>query len=123
MPVQSGKSARGDWSKQEFLIEYQEGNYPSNAVFSVWGQDKVNDLARFAEGSDVKVSFNINSREYNGRWYTDLRAWRVQLEQGEAPAAPAPSQPMAGQSVPAGFAPSTGFAAPSNEPQNDDLPF
>ena len=80
--VQSGKSARGDWSKQEFVIEYQEGNYPSQACLSVWGPDKVKDLEKYQIGDTVKVSFNISSREYNNRWYTDLRAWKIE---GEAP--------------------------------------
>ena len=80
--VQSGTSARGDWSKQEFVIEYQEGNYPSQACFSVWGPDKVKDLEKYQIGDKVKVSFNISSREYNNRWYTDLRAWKIE---GEAP--------------------------------------
>ena len=78
--VQSGTSARGEWSKQEFVIEYQEGNYPSQACFSVWGADKVKELEKYQINDKVKVSFNINSREYNNRWYTDLRAWKIEVE-------------------------------------------
>lgn len=78
--VQSGTSARGDWSKQEFIIEYQEGNYPSQACLSVWGADKVKELEKYQIGDKVKVSFNISSREYNNRWYTDLRAWKIESE-------------------------------------------
>ena len=78
--VQSGTSTRGEWSKQEFIIEYQEGNYPSQACFSVWGADKVKELEKYQINDKVKVSFNINSREYNNRWYTDLRAWKIEVE-------------------------------------------
>ena len=78
--VQSGTSARGEWSKQEFVIEYQEGNYPSQVCLSVWGPDKVKDLEKYQIGDKVKVSFNISSREYNNRWYTDLRAWKIETE-------------------------------------------
>lgn len=78
--VQSGTSARGEWSKQEFIIEYQEGNYPSQACFSVWGADKVKELEKYQINDKVKVSFNISSREYNNRWYTDLRAWKIEVE-------------------------------------------
>ena len=78
--VQSGTSARGEWSKQEFIIEYQESNYPSQACFSVWGADKVKELEKYQINDKVKVSFNINSREYNNRWYTDLRAWKIEVE-------------------------------------------
>ena len=78
--VQSGTSARGEWSKQEFIIEYQEGSYPSQACFSVWGADKVKELEKYQINDKVKVSFNISSREYNNRWYTDLRAWKIEVE-------------------------------------------
>lgn len=95
--VQSGTSARGEWSKQEFIVEYQEGNYPSQVCLSVWGPDKVKDLEKYQIGDKVKVSFNISSREYNNRWYTDLRAWKIEAE------APAP------ENYTTGFAP-TGAA-------------
>lgn len=77
LAVQSGTSARGEWAKQEFLVEYQEGKFPSLVVFSVWGQDKVNELSTLSAGEKVKVSFNISSREYAGKYYTDLRAWKI----------------------------------------------
>lgn len=76
--VQTGSSARGTWSKQEFIFEYQEGNYPSQVCMNVWGEDKVKDLEKYNIGDKVKISFNLNSREYNGRWYTDVRAWRIE---------------------------------------------
>lgn len=91
--VQSGTSAKGTWAKQEFILEYQEGNYPASVCMSVWGEDKVNDLQKFNPGDKVKVSFNLSSREYNGKWYTDVRVWRMSPAT-EQPAAPAPSAPM-----------------------------
>lgn len=115
--VQSGVSQRGNWSKQEFILEYQEGSYPSQACFSVWGEDKVKDLERFQIGDNAKVSFNISSREYNGRWYTDLRAWRIETVSAQAqPAAPVqtPAQPAQ--------APAAG-SVPAEDSQEDDLPF
>ena len=78
LAVQSGNSARGTWSKQEFVFEYQEGNYPSQVCMNVWGEEKVKDLDKYQVGDKVKVSFNLSSREYNGRWYTDVRAWRIE---------------------------------------------
>lgn len=123
LPVQNGRSARGEWSKQEFLVEYQEGNFPSTACFNVWGMDKVNDLAKFAEGDEIKVSFNINSREFNGKYYTDLRAWKIAYA-NEAQAAPV-QQPAAepANDVPAGFAPAYTPAGEPAEDFGDDLPF
>ena len=67
LDVQNGVSARGPWSKQEFVIEYQEGNFPTQICLNVWGEDKVKDLGRFNIGDRVKISFNLSSREYNGR--------------------------------------------------------
>ncbi|MBR4134576.1 MAG: DUF3127 domain-containing protein, partial [Bacteroidales bacterium] len=83
LPAQGGTSARGAWTRQDFVVEYQDGNYMSEACFSAWGQDRVDELARFAEGDAVKVSFNVRAREYGGRWYNDLRVWRL-----SAPGAP-----------------------------------
>ena len=76
--VQTGTSARGTWSKQEFIFEYQEGNFPSQVCMNVWGEEKVKDLEKYQVGDKVKISFNLSSREYNGRWYTDVRAWRIE---------------------------------------------
>ena len=76
--VQSGTSARGAWEKQEFIVELQEGNFPSNVCMNVWGADKVRDLEKYQVGDRVKIAFNLSSREYNGRWYTDVRAWRIE---------------------------------------------
>ena len=78
LPVQQGTSARGAWAKQDFIFEYQEGNFPASICMNVWGADKVKDLERYQVGDKVKISFNLSSREYNGRWYTDVRAWRIE---------------------------------------------
>ena len=119
--VQSGTSARGAWSKQEFVFEYQEGNFPTQVCMNVWGEDKVRELDKYQAGDKVKISFNLSSREYNGRWYTDVRAWRIE------PAGAAPQQPGYAQPVP-------GYGAPVSAPMptaddmssplsEDDLPF
>ena len=79
LAVQSGTSARGPWSKQEFIVETLE-QYPKKICMNVWGQDKVNELVAYNQGEVLVVSVNIESREFNGRWYTDVRAWRIQKE-------------------------------------------
>ncbi len=76
--VQSGTSARGAWEKQEFVLEIQEGSFPSQVCMNVWGADKVRELEKYQVGDRVKVAFNLSSREYNGRWYTDVRVWRIE---------------------------------------------
>ena len=94
LPVQSGNSARGPWDKQEFILEYPDGNFTAKACFTAWGQDKVQDLGKYQVGDKVKVSFNLKSREYNGRWYNDLQIWKI-APAGAQPAAPAQPAPQA----------------------------
>ncbi|MGE0078923.1 MAG: DUF3127 domain-containing protein [Bacteroidales bacterium] len=73
---QTGQGKNGAWVKQEFIFETQE-QYPKKVCISAWG-DKVKELDAVSIGESVKVSINIESREFNGRWYTDIRAWRVE---------------------------------------------
>lgn len=128
LPVQSGTSARGAWARQDFVVEYQDGNYMSEACFSAWGQDRVDELARFGEGDAVKVSFNVRAREYGGRWYNDLRVWR--LSAAGAPQAQAAPQPQARPAAPQPQAPAPSAPAPTIDDMpidigtgEDDLPF
>ena len=75
LPEQSGQSARGNWRKQEYILE-TDGQYPKKVCFMAWG-DKIDEF-QLKEGEEVIVSINIESREYNGRWYTDVKAWKIQ---------------------------------------------
>lgn len=127
--VQQGTSARGQWAKQEFILDYPDGNYTSQAVFTAFGQDKVADLDKYQVGDRIRVSFNIKSREYNGRWYTDLQVWRIApagQAQPVASAQPAETAPSAQPipSAPAFEAPApTLDDMPGDSPDSDDLPF
>jgi len=82
MPEVTGEGKFGKWIKQEFVIETKD-QYPKNICFSAWG-DKTDALKNLNEGETITVSFNPESREYNGRWYTDLRAWKIS-KAGSAP--------------------------------------
>ncbi len=93
LPEQTGSGAKGQWIKQDFVLETEE-QYPKKACFSAWG-DRANDLKQYALGDKLKVTFSAESREYNERWYTDLRAFRIELAGGSAPAAPSYSNPSA----------------------------
>ena len=141
--VQTGTSARGAWAKQEFIFEYQEGNFPSQVCMNVWGDDKVKELDKYQVGDRVKVSFNLSSREYNGRWYTDVRAWRIEPANAVQPdytagavaggagyvgaQAPAPSQGYDYAQSAGTYSAPTGAPMPSaddmSSPVEDDLPF
>lgn len=123
LPERSGVSARGEWKSQEFVIEYQEGQYPRHLVFTVFGADR---LQRFniQIGQTVLVAFDIDAREWNGRWFTDIRAFDVrQVDPNAAPVAQsAPvmqSVPVAEANPEAPFPPQQEAAGESA----DELPF
>jgi hypothetical protein len=122
LPEQNGQGAKGPWIKQEFVIETKD-QFPKKACFSVWG-DKVDQLRKFSRSDMVKVSFNIESREHNERWYTELRAWR--LDRADGAVAPAYAPPAYSTSAPAPASPmpveNTDGMTFTNEPAND-LPF
>ncbi len=74
LPLQTGQGRNGIWKKQEFVIETL-GQYPRKVMMHLWGEKA--DEVRLTIGERIKASVNIESREYNGRWYTDIRAWRI----------------------------------------------
>lgn len=77
MPTTTGTSKAGkDWVKQEFVIETQE-TYPKKVCISLMG-DKTQELKKYVPGNEVKVSLNLESREFNGKWYTNVNAWRIE---------------------------------------------
>lgn len=76
----SGKSANGTWRKQEFVLE-TDNQYPKKICFMAWG-DKIDQFA-IKQGETVTVSIDLESREYNGRWYTDVKAWKVSRESAD----------------------------------------
>ena len=116
LPIQTGTSKAGkQWQKQEFVLE-QGGQYPRKVCISLFGDN----VAKIPQvGQDVMVSVDIDSREFNGRWYTEIKAWNI-VQTGAQPAAPAPQQvapaPAAAPAQPQPApAPQAGVA--------DDLPF
>ena len=114
MPEQSGTSKAGPWTKQEFVIETQD-QYPRKVCFNFWNE-KAGVLKTLQEGDLVKVSFNAESRDYNGRWYTDLKAWKLE-SQGRS--AEDHNQKASGKSKDENEEPSSLASAPDA----DDLPF
>lgn len=74
LPEESGQSSRGEWRKQQYILE-TEGQYPKKVCFMAWG-DKIDEFS-IKEGEELTISINIESREYNGKWYTDVKAWKI----------------------------------------------
>lgn len=81
LPIQSGKSQNGEWKKQDIIIETQE-QYPKKVCVSIWG-DKIN-TDQLQVGAMLDISINIESREYNNRWYTDVKAWKIEVEESQS---------------------------------------
>ena len=113
MPATKGTSARGEWQRQEVIFELpQEFSRKICVIFF----NKESDVARLREGMTCTVSVNIESREYNGKWYTDVRAWRVQPKEETAAAPAMPDMPP--------FTEEPAYAAPAAPmAEVDDLPF
>jgi len=76
LPQQTGQGRNGQWVKQEFILETQE-QYPRKVCIALWG-DKARDIDSIAIGESLKASINVESREFNGKWYTDVKAWRIE---------------------------------------------
>ena len=77
LPIQSGTGKNGAWSRGEFVIETME-QYPKKVCISVWGDKSDNLEQQCPVGKFVKVAIQVESREYNEKWYTDIRAWRIE---------------------------------------------
>jgi len=105
----SGEGKNGTWRKQEFILE-TEGKYPKQICMVQWGDN----IDTFAVKQDERLtaSIDVASREYNGRWYTDVKAWKIEREgAGGSPSAP---PMMDGEPFP---------EPPDTNDEDDDLPF
>ena len=111
-----GKTSGKEWKLQAYVLETQE-QYPKKVHFEVFGEDRIK--ANPCQLDDiVTVSFDIESREFNGRWYTSVRAWRIQQGIVEATAAPV--------AAPVAAAPQANvatFDAAAGMDETTDLPF
>ena len=129
---QSGTSARGNWTKQSFIIETIEP-YPKKICLIAWNE-RTAILKDLTPGDELKISISIESREYNGRWYTDVRANTID-KVGGSPASVAPPPGMndaitSGSDYPTTSDPSAASDYPTTsdpsaapQPPEDELPF
>ncbi|MCU0444746.1 MAG: DUF3127 domain-containing protein [Microscillaceae bacterium] len=118
---QSGTGKNGIWRKQEFVIDTTAEQYPKKVCFTVWG-DRINQLSSFNIGDNLKVSFDVESRPYQGKWYTDLKAWKIENTTGNAAASASSTAKPAAK-------PAEAFASDPfpqdliSQESTDDLPF
>ena len=122
LPVKSGISQKTgeQWQSREYVIETQE-QYPKKICFEVFGTDKLKEF-NIRSNDLIKVYFDISAREYNGKWYNSIRAWKVehvnpqsQTTETTQVQTSAPVQAQAPAPAPA--------AAPVAQESDDDLPF
>jgi Domain of unknown function (DUF3127) len=102
LPQVTGSGNNGDWVKQPFVIEVQDGNFANMVAIDAWG-DQASVVASLPLESEVTASVNIKSREYGGKWYTEIKAWKIEVKssikapQGYATQPPT-AQPQVGSS-------------------------
>lgn len=82
MQVQTGAGKGGNWMKQEFVVE-QPGQFPKPVCMCLWGEEAITKYDLVA-GLVVTAHINLESREYNNRWYTDVRCWRLEWDKQQA---------------------------------------
>lgn len=131
LPVQEGtsKATGNPWKVQAYVLETLD-QYPRKVHFEIFGEDRIKSNPCNIDDL-VTVSFDIESREFNGRWYTSIRAWRVQPGIVEASASqPGQSAPQPAAAPSAAAAPMGGMGAANVEvfdgsasDEGTDLPF
>lgn len=115
LPEQTGTSKAGNaWKKREYVLETQE-TYPKKVFFDFFG-DRA-DKFPLSVGQTVKLSFDIESREYNGRWFTSIRGWQAETVSDSSASAPTYQVP-ASNGAPVPPPP----PMPASDP-TEDLPF
>ena len=120
LPLVSGtaKSTGNPWKKQDYVMETLEA-HPKTIAFDFFG-DRA-DQYNFEVGDEILLSFDIESREYQGRYYTNIRGWKGEKITNFAPAAaPAGGYVASEPQAPIGMPPAPDFGAAND---NDDLPF
>ena len=107
LPTQTGMGKNGEWKKCSFIIETAD-KFPKKICIIAW-KDLVDQVQQISVGTELKVSFDVESREYNGKWYTDVKAWKVIASDAGSSSLSSGNAPM-----------------PTSEPpgvETDDLPF
>ena len=117
LPEQGGVSARtgNAWKSQDYVIETHD-QFPKKCVFRVFGAERIAQF-NIQGGEELRVSFDIDAHEYNGRWFNDIRAYNV--IHGQQPSV-APQNVVAPSQATSPFPPAQ---EPAGEGSSDDLPF
>jgi len=117
LEMRTGMGKNGEWKNQDFILELP-GQYPRSVCISLWGE-KIEALKNFNIGDSIKAYIDIESREWNEKWFTSVKAW--QLEKVEATASAAFVPPVS--TLPDVPPPASSADIPPAEGEMDDLPF
>lgn len=122
-PREGTSRAGNAWKAQEYVIETVE-QYPKKMVFELFGADRIaQNEALLKVGNSVKVSFDIDAREWNGRWFNSIRAWKIEGADAAAASQQPGMQMPPADAFPPAPEPNPAAAAPAAEVSADDLPF
>lgn len=111
LPVQTGSSPRGEWKKMDFVLEVPDDQFPKKICFTLFN-DKTEMIRTADKNTEVEVSFSLEGREYNGKWYHNVNAFKIdRMEKSSS----------AGDLVPPPF--NEDDFIPVKGGENDDLPF
>lgn len=127
-PVSGTSKSGSTWNKREYVMQVEDPNsssqYPRYIFFDFFGE-RANQFP-LSVGQRVKLSFDIDSHEYNGRWFTNIRGWKAEILDPNAAPAPAPAAAPYSAPAAAPAAAPAGSVPPPPVPEagsNDDLPF
>jgi len=82
LPEVKGNGKNGTWSKKDIIISTDD-RYPKNICISIWGE-KIN-LSNYKIGDVLIIDVDIESKEYNSRWFTEIKAWRISKKEINEP--------------------------------------
>lgn len=82
LPSQTGSTKNGTWKKQALIFQTTE-EYPKKLCIQFWGEKFHLDSLQLNQ--HYTVDFDIESREYNGKWYTELKGWHIQSKTFDSP--------------------------------------
>lgn len=121
LEARGGVSQRtgNSWMLQEYVIEVP-GTFPRKMMFSIFGEDRIKQF-NIQAGEEITVQFDIDAREFNGRWYNDIRAYNIirgQIAQSVPAAATIGAAPVAGAAPAA-----AGSPFPPQQPAAEGAPF
>ena len=125
LPKVTGTSPKGDWSKQEYVINVEGEQYPRSICFQIFGEEKIN-TAALQLNERGRVHLDIDCHEYNGKFYNQISCWRVERNNEQqkdqrifSDQAPAQFSPQAYNQAP----PQRGNVQQQTEGSQNDLPF